>query len=98
MKEELKAIPEEDRRKINEKFQQKLRGSMLRGVYAVTNLPPELQEAAGRARAISADNGLGATHPSKEPELIASGLRSLRKEVKEIGITLPFFPEIGDVE
>lgn len=98
MKEELTSIPEKNRQIIAEKFEQKLRGSLLRGVYAVTNLPPELQASAGRARAITAANGLGATDPSREPELIASGLRSLRKEVVEIGITLPFFPEIGDIE
>ncbi|MHB1710855.1 MAG: ferritin family protein [Acidimicrobiales bacterium] len=97
LKREMMSLSPIERGVIEEKFEQKLRHSLLRGVYAVTNLPHDHQAAAGAARAIAAEHGLGATAPDREPVLMAAGLRKLRKEVAVAGLHIPFFPEIGDV-
>ncbi|MHA1538492.1 MAG: ferritin-like domain-containing protein, partial [Alphaproteobacteria bacterium] len=67
-------ISDEDKREMGEKFANKLRGSLLNGVYAIVNLPDEDRERAGKSRALAADAGLGATHPDEEIAIIAKAL------------------------
>lgn len=96
MKHKLGDLTDLERRSIESKFEAKLRTSLLRGVYAVTNLPDDMQQVAGEARRLTAQHGLGATHPDDEPAILVTSLRRLRHEVSPLDIHLPHFPEIGD--
>ncbi|HXH58616.1 hypothetical protein [Iamia sp.] len=96
MQHKLDDITDLERRSIESKFEAKLRTSLLRGVYAVTNLPDDMQQVAGQARRLTAQHGLGATDPDDEPTILRNALRRLRREVAPLDIRLPHFPEIGD--
>lgn len=90
-------VSDEDKRQLGERFANKLRGSLLNGVYSIVNLPPEDRERSGKARALAADAGLGATHPDEEVAIIAAGVREIRDEVAPFGVPIPVIPEVeGD--
>ena len=90
-------ISDEDKQLMGEKFANKLRGSLLNGVYSIVNLPPEDRKRSGRARALAADAGLGATHPDEEVAIIAASVREIRDEVAPFGVPIPVIPEVeGD--
>ena len=90
-------ISDEDKQLMGEKFANKLRGSLLNGVYSIVNLPPEDRERSCRARALAADAGLGATHPDEEVAIIAASVREIRDEVAPFGVPIPVIPEVeGD--
>ena len=90
-------ISDEDKRVMGEKFANKLRGSLLNGVYSIINLPPEDRERSGKARILAADAGLGATHPDQEVAIIAAAVREIRDEVAPFGVSIPVIPEVeGD--
>ncbi len=86
----------EEKTVIGAKFAKKLRGSLLSGVYAVVNLPPDERKRSGRNRALAAEFGLGATHPEAEIEIIARGIDKIRNDVGQYGVTIPRIPEIDD--
>ncbi len=94
MREHFHEVSDEDKQRLGEKFANKLRGSLLNGVYAIVNLPLEDRERAGRARALAADAGLGATHPDQEIAIIAGAVREIRDEVAPFGVEIPIIPEI----
>ncbi len=71
------SLAAEDRRLIGQKVAKKLRGSLLNGVYAVVNLPPEERTRASHNRALAAECGLGATHPDEEIVIIVGAGRKL---------------------
>lgn len=96
MKHKVGDLDETERRTIERMFEVKLRQSLLRGVYAVTNLPDDLQAAASHARTLAAEWGLGATSAEREPQIIAASLRDLRAELAPLDIHVPYFPEVGD--
>lgn len=79
---------------IGEKVAKKLRGSLLNGVYAVVNLPPDERARSGRNRALAADHGLGATHPDAEIAIIRKGVNQIRKDVGVYGVEIPHIPEL----
>ena len=84
----------EEKRMLGEKFAKKLRGSLLNGVYSVVNLVPEERKRSGRARALAAEYGLGATHPDEEVDIIARALRQIREDVAPYDVPIPLIPEI----
>jgi len=84
-----------DKTLLGEKVAKKLRGSLLNGVYAVVNLPPDERARAGRARALAAEHGLGATHPDEEMAIIKRALDRIREDVAPYGVTIP---EVGEVD
>src|SRR5690606_24250724 len=59
----------EEKQVIGAKFAKKLRGSLLNGVYAVVNLPPDERARSARNRQLASDQGLGATHPDDEIDI-----------------------------
>lgn len=87
-------LPDEEKRVIGLKVSKKLRGSLLNGVYAVVNLPPDERERSGRNRALAADHGLGATHPDDEIAIIRRGVNQIRKDVGAYGVEIPYIPEL----
>ncbi|MBX6320109.1 hypothetical protein, partial [Pigmentiphaga sp.] len=89
-------LPADEKRIIGEKVAKKLRGSLLNGVYAVVNLPPDERARSGRNRALAAEYGLGATHPDEEVAIIRRGLDKIREDVGEYGVEIPRVPEIDD--
>ena len=90
-------LPAEEKRTIGLKVSKKLRGSLLNGVYAVVNLPPDERERSGRNRALAADYGLGATHPDEEMAIIRRGVNQIRKDVGAYGVEIPHIPELDDI-
>jgi hypothetical protein len=84
----------DDRRLLGEKFAKKLRGSLLNGVYAVVNLPPDERERAGRNRALAAEYGLGATHPDDEIAIIKRGVDQIREDVAPYDVVIPEIAEV----
>ncbi len=84
----------DEKRVIGEKVAKKLRGSLLNGVYAVVNLPPDERARSGRNRALAADHGLGATHPDEEMAIIRRGVNQIRKDVGVYGVEIPHIPEL----
>ena len=84
----------DEKRVIGEKVAKKLRGSLLNGVYAVVNLPPDERARSGRNRALAADHGLGATHPDEEMAIIRKGVNQIRKDVGVYGVEIPHIPEL----
>ncbi len=87
-------LPPEEKRIIGDKVAKKLRGSLLNGVYAVVNLPPDERARSGRNRALAADYGLGATHPDEEMAIIRRGVNQIRKDVGVYGVEIPHIPEL----
>ncbi len=83
---------------LGKKFAKKLQGSLLSGVYAVVNLPEEERKRAGRARALAADYGLGATHPDEEIAIIKRSLDSIREDVGVYGVEIPNIPEVDEMQ
>ena len=90
-------LPEAEKTMLGAKFSKKLRGSLLNGVYAVVNLPEDERARSGRNRAITAEWGLGATHPDDEIGIIRSGLEKIRTDVGPYGVPIPRIPEVDDV-
>jgi hypothetical protein len=87
-------LPAEEKRTIGTKVAKKLRGSLLNGVYAVVNLPPDERERSGRNRELAARHGLGATHPDEEIGIIRKGVDQIREDVSVYGVEIPFIPEL----
>lgn len=87
-------LSDDDRRLLGVKFAKKLRGSLLNGVYAVVNLPPEERARAGRNRALAAEYGLGATHPDEEMAIIKRALEQIRADVAPYGVVIPEIAEV----
>lgn len=90
-------ISDEDKRALGEMFAKKLRGSLLNGVYAVVNLPPDERRRSARARALAAEHGLGATHPDEEVSIIRRALGQIRRDVEPYNVPIPVIPEIESV-
>ena len=84
----------DDRRMLGEKVAKKLRGSLLNGVYAVVNLPPDERARAGRNRALACEHGLGATHPDGEMAIIKRALDQIRADVAPYDVVIPEVPEV----
>lgn len=90
-------ISDRDKEMLGQKFVKKLRGSLLNGVYAVVNLPPDERKRSAHARALAAEWGLGATHPDEEVQVIVEALAEIRKETAAYGVPIPPIPELeGD--
>ncbi|WP_423457698.1 hypothetical protein [Ottowia sp. VDI28] len=87
----------DEKRIIGEKVAKKLRGSLLNGVYAVVNLPPDERVRSGRNRALAAEHGLGATHPEEEIPIIRRGIQQIREDVGAYGVEIPHIPELDSV-
>lgn len=87
-------ISREEKDLLGEKFAKKLRGSLLNGVYAVVNLPPEERKRSAYARALAAEWGLGATHPDEEVAIIVQALADIRREAAPYGVPIPRIPEV----
>ncbi|MBI3456941.1 MAG: hypothetical protein HY002_14285 [Candidatus Rokubacteria bacterium] len=87
-------ISREEKDRLGEKFAKKLRGSLLNGVYAVVNLPPEERKRSAHARALAAEWGLGATHPDEEVAIIVQALADIRQETAPYGVPIPRIPEV----
>ena len=86
-----------DKQMIGVKFAKKLRGSLLNGVYAVVNLPPDERARSGRNRALAAEHGLGATHPDEEIFIIKRAVDQIREEIAPYGVEIPEIPEVDQV-
>lgn len=86
----------DEKRTIGVKVAKKLRNSLLNGVYAVVNLPDEERARSGRARALAAEYGLGATHPDEEIGIIRDGVNKIREDVGVYGVEIPHIPEIDN--
>ncbi len=84
----------EDKEMLGAKFAKKLRGSLLNGVYSVVNLTADERKRSGRARALAAEYGLGATHPDEEVEIIAGALAQIREDVAPYDVPIPRIPEV----
>ena len=54
-------LSNEEKTMLGAKVSKKLRGSLLNGVYAVVNLPPDERERSGRNRSLAAEYGLRVT-------------------------------------
>ncbi|MFJ1257351.1 hypothetical protein [Cupriavidus sp. CuC1] len=89
-------ISADDKALLGQKFAKKLRGSLLNGVYAVVNLPEDEQRRAGRARALAAEYGLGATHPEQEMAIIKRSLDEIREDVGCHGVEIPAIAEVDE--
>jgi hypothetical protein len=87
-------LPDADKQLLGQKVSKKLRGSLLNGVYAVVNLPDDERARAGRARALAAEYGLGATHPDEEMGIIKRALDRIRADVAPWGVEIPEIPEL----
>jgi hypothetical protein len=84
----------EQKEMLGAKFAKKLRGSLLNGVYAVVNLPPDERRRSARARQLAAEYGLGATFPDEEVTIIADALAQIRKDVAPHDVPIPIIKEI----
>ncbi|MDX3906206.1 MAG: hypothetical protein QHC78_11005 [Pigmentiphaga sp.] len=84
----------EEKQTVGNKVAKKLRGSLLSGVYAVVNLPADERTRSGRARALAAEYGLGATHPDEEIDIIRKGVGRIREDVGVYGVEIPQIPEL----
>lgn len=87
-------LSEQEKRTIGEKVAKKLRGSLLNGVYAVVNLPPDERERSSRNRALAAEYGLGATHPDEEMAVIRRGVEQIRADIAPYDVEIPRIPEL----
>ena len=90
----FRELSADDRRLLGEKVAKKLRGSLLNGVYAVVNLPPDERARAGRNRALACEYGLGATHPDEEMAIIRRALEQIRADVAPYDVVIPEVPEV----
>ena len=90
----FRELSADDRRMLGEKVAKKLRGSLLNGVYAVVNLPPDERARAGRNRALACAYGLGATHPDEEMAIIRRALDQIRADVAPYDVIIPEVPEV----
>ena len=90
----FRELPADEKRTIGIKVAKKLRGSLLNGVYAVVNLPPDERERSGRNRTLAARHGLGATYPDEEIGIIRKGVAQIREDVGVYGVEIPFIPEL----
>jgi len=90
-------LPADEKKTIGLKVAKKLRGSLLNGVYAVVNLPPDERARSGKNRALAADHGLGATHPDDEMAIIRKGVNTIREDIGVYGVEIPFIPELDTV-
>ena len=90
----FESLSAEDKKMLGEKFAKKLRGSLLNGVYAVVNLEADERKRSGRARALAAEHGLGATHPDEEVDIIAGALAQIRADVAPYDVPIPLIPEV----
>lgn len=88
----------EEKQVIGAKFAKKLRGSLLNGVYAVVNLPPDERARSARNRQLASDHGLGATHPDDEIDIIKRGVDRIREDVGQYDVEIPAIPEIDGSE
>jgi len=89
-----KDISDEDKQVIGQVFVKKLRQTLLRGVYSVVNLPEADRAKAGHVRALSAQWGLGASHPDEEVEILRGSLKRIREWVEPHGFVIPEVPEL----
>ncbi|MBS0451598.1 MAG: ferritin-like domain-containing protein [Proteobacteria bacterium] len=87
-------LPADEKRTIGIKVAKKLRGSLLNGVYAVVNLPPDERARSSRNRALASEYGLGATHPDEEMSIIRDGVNKIREDVGVYGVEIPHIPEL----
>jgi hypothetical protein len=90
----FRELSADDRRLLGEKVAKKLRGSLLNGVYAVVNLPPDERARAGRNRALACEHGLGATHPDEEMAIIKRALDQIRADVAPYDVIIPEVAEV----
>ena len=90
----FRELSADDRRMLGEKVAKKLRGSLLNGVYAVVNLPPDERARAGRNRALACEHGLGATHPDEEMAIIKRALDQIRADVAPYDVVIPEVPKV----
>lgn len=88
------SLAQDERVMLGTQFSKKLRGSLLNGVYAVVNLPPDERERSGRNRELAAQWGLGATHPDDEVGIIRRALGRIRADVAPWNVPIPAIPEI----
>jgi hypothetical protein len=97
MKRFFEQLDAQEKEMLGAKFAKKLRGSLLNGVYSVVNLSSDERKRSGRARALAAEYGLGATHPDEEVDIIAQALQKIREDVAPYAVPIPLIPEIeGD--
>ncbi len=95
----FESLSMEEKEMLGTKFAKKLRGSLLNGVYSVVNLSADERKRSGRARALAAEYGLGATHPDEEVDIIASALAQIREDVAPFDVPIPRIPEVeGEVD
>ena len=94
MKRFFEALDAEEKAMLGAKFAKKLRGSLLNGVYSVVNLEADERKRSGRARALAAEYGLGATHPDEEVDIIAEALQQIREDVAPYDVPIPRIPEV----
>jgi hypothetical protein len=93
----FKELSADEKRNIGVKVAKKLRGSLLNGVYAVVNLPPDERARSARNRELAASHGLGATHPDEEMDIIRKGVNKIREDVGQYGVEIPVIPELDSV-
>ena len=89
-------LPAEEKKNIGIKVAKKLRGSLLNGVYAVVNLPPDERARSAKNRELAASHGLGATHPDEEMDIIRKGVNQIREDVGQYGVEIPVIPELDN--
>ncbi|HEX4329435.1 MAG TPA: hypothetical protein VH105_21790 [Burkholderiales bacterium] len=90
-------LPAEEKKNIGIKVAKKLRGSLLNGVYAVVNLPPDERARSAKNRELASSHGLGATHPDEEMDIIRKGVNKIREDVGQYGVEIPVIPELDNV-
>lgn len=91
-------LKDADKQLLGAKVSRKLRGSLLNGVYAVVNLPPDERRRAARARSLVAEHGLGGTHPDEEMSIIKRALDRIREDVAPWGVPIPAIPEVDGAQ
>lgn len=87
----------DEKKNIGIKVAKKLRGSLLNGVYAVVNLPPDERARSAKNRELAQQHGLGATHPDEEMAIIRQGVNKIREDVGQYGVEIPVIPELDNV-
>ncbi|MDB5805651.1 MAG: hypothetical protein JWN73_2973 [Betaproteobacteria bacterium] len=90
-------LPADEKKNIGIKVAKKLRGSLLNGVYAVVNLPPDERARSAKNRELASSHGLGATHPDEEMDIIRKGVNKIREDVGQYGVEIPVIPELDNV-
>jgi len=90
-------LPAGEKKNIGIKVAKKLRGSLLNGVYAVVNLPPDERARSAKNRELASSHGLGATHPDEEMDIIRKGVNKIREDVGQYGVEIPVIPELDNV-